>query len=129
MIVRWRGAVAAIAVAASLGACSSTSPTDQPDKEVASSPASSPTAGDTSEAVCSKFREVAAGAFGESMSFEQIVDGLEEIGELGTTAANPSISSLAVQAGEEANAQALISGKPDRTLDGLAEACNEAFPI
>ena len=128
-IVGWKGAIAAIAVAASLGACSSASPTDQPDKEVASSPASSPTAGDTSEAVCSKYREVAAGAFGESMSLEQVVNGLKEIGELATTAADPSISSLAFQAGEEANAQALISGKPDQTLDALAEACNEAFPI
>jgi hypothetical protein len=101
----------------------------RPAKEVASPPASPPTAGDTSEAVCSKFREVAAGAFGESMSLEQIVDGLKEIGGLATTAADPSISSLAVQAGEEANARVLISGKPDQTLDGLAEASNEAFPI
>jgi hypothetical protein len=89
----------------------------------------SPTIVDTSEAVCSKLREVAAGAFGESMSLAQVVDGLEEIGELGTTAAVPSIRSLAIQAGKEANAQALISGKPDQTLDALAEACDEAFPI
>jgi hypothetical protein len=91
--------------------------------------ASAPTGGDTSEAVCSKFREVAAGAFGESMSVEQIVTGLKEVGELGTTATNESISDLAVQVGEEANADALISGQPDQALDGLADACNEAFPI
>jgi hypothetical protein len=63
------------------------------------------------------------------MSFAQIVDGLKEVGELGTTAANPSISTLAVQVGEEANARALISGSPNRALDALAYACNEAFPL
>jgi hypothetical protein len=76
------------------GACSEAAPThadDGPTSSLASSPAaSSPTVSDTSEAVCAKFREVAAGAFGESMSFAQIVDGLKEVGELGTTAANPS---------------------------------------
>ena len=33
------------------------------------------------------------------------------------------------RAGEEANARALISVEPDETLDALADACNEAFPI
>jgi hypothetical protein len=128
----WKGAVAAIAIAATLGACSEAEPThadDWPTSSSASSPAaSSPTVSDTS-AVCAKFREVAAGAFGESMSFAQIVDGLKEVGELGTTAANPSISTLAVQVGEEANARALISGSPNRALDALAYACNEACPL
>jgi hypothetical protein len=84
---------------------------------------------DTSEEVCTRFREIAAGAFGESMSFAQIVDGLEEVGELGTTAADPSISTLAVQVGQEHNGRALISGSPDRSLDALADACNDAFPL
>lgn len=63
------------------------------------------------------------------MSFAQIVDGLEEVGELGTTAADPSISTLAVQVGQEANARALISGRPNRSLDAWAEACNDALPL
>jgi hypothetical protein len=120
-VAGWKGTIAAIAIAATLGACSSEAPTD--DGSGATQPAH-----DTSEAVCTKFREVAGGAFGESLSPEQVVEGLEEVGELGSTAADP-IGSLAVQAAEEANAQALISGNPDQTLDALADACNEAFPI
>jgi hypothetical protein len=123
-IVGWKGTVAAIAVAASLGTCSTESST--PAENTSASP---PTVGDTSEAVCAKFRQVAAGAFGESLSVQQVMTGLKEVGELGTTSTNPSISRLAVQAGEEADARALISGKTDRTLDALAEACNKAFPI
>jgi hypothetical protein len=122
--VAWKGTLAAIAIAVSLGACSAESPTPANNE-----PSNSPPVSDTSEAACSKFPEVSAGAFGESMSFEQIVSGLKEVGDLGTTATNSKISGLAIQAGEEANARALISGKPDPTLDALAEACNKAFPI
>jgi hypothetical protein len=126
-IMGWKGTIAAIAIAATIGACSEAEPT--PAENGTASPASSPTVSDTSEAVCAKFREVAAGAFGESMSFAQIVDGLKEVGELGTTAANPSISTLAVQVGAEHRASALIFGRPDRSLDALADACNDAFAI
>ena len=63
------------------------------------------------------------------MTIEEVVSGLKEVGELGATATNMSISALAVQVGEEANARALISGRADQALDALAEACNEAFPI
>jgi hypothetical protein len=86
---------------------------------------------DTSQETCDRFRDVAAGAFGESMSAAQVVDGLKEVGELGTTATNPSISTPAVQVGEEANAhaRALIAGNADKPLDALADACNQAFPL
>jgi hypothetical protein len=33
------------------------------------------------------------------------------------------------RAGDDANARGLISGEPGETLDALADACNEAFPI
>jgi hypothetical protein len=114
-----------LALSLTAAACTSTSSaTTQP-----AGATTQQTTVDTSQQTCDRFREVATGAFGESMSAAQVVDGLKEVGGLGTTATNPSISTAAVQVGEEANARALIAGNADPAMDALADACNEAFPI
>jgi hypothetical protein len=115
-------ALVAVAVGALLAACGASTTDEQPSAQTSAQP-------DTSQATCAKFREVSAGAFGESLTRSEVEAGLKEVGVLGETAREPSISRLAVRAGEEANARALISGEPDETLDALADACNEAFPI
>ena len=120
--------IAAFGLALMLAACGDTTspPVVSPTVAVSPSPTVPP---DTTEAVCDLFREVAVGAFGETMSFGQVVDGLTEIGALGETARDPAISTLAVQAGDEGNARAMITGKPNRTQDALASACNSEVPL
>ena len=115
-------ALVTVTVVGALAACEASTTDEQPSEQPSAKP-------DTSQATCTKFREVAGGAFGESLTRAEVEAGLNEVAELGETARDPSISSLAVQAGEEANARALISGEADETLDALADACNEAFPI
>jgi hypothetical protein len=114
----YKRALAAVAVVAALAACGGSTSDGQPSAQP-----------DTSRATCARFREVAGGAFGESLTSAEVESGLKEVGVLGETARDPSISRLAVQAGGEANARALITGEPDKTLDALADACNQAFPI
>ena len=125
-----RKSVVALAAAAVLAACggSTTVPltsTQAPTPSPALVPEPTP---DTSADVCELFRDVAVGAYGETMSFAQVEDGLRKVGQLAEDAADPKISSLGVQVGVEANARSMIGAKPDRTLDALAAECNEAFP-
>jgi hypothetical protein len=119
-------ALVTVAVVALLAACGGSTTTDEQPSAEPSTPSTEP---DTSQATCTKFREVSAGAFGESLTRSEVEAGLKEVGVLGKTAREPTISRLAVQAGEEADARALITGEADKTLDALADACNEAFPI
>jgi hypothetical protein len=116
-------ALVAMAAVTALAACGSSTSDEQPSAQPSAQQQ------DTSQATCTKFREVSAGAFGESLTRAEVEAGLKEVGVLGQTARDPTISGLAVQAGEEANARALLTGEADKTLDALANACNEAFPI
>ena len=104
-------------------ACSSSGPsTDTPDALT--------NGGDPAgESACSRFRDVAAGAFGETLSESEVVSGLEEVGSLAEESTNPAIRDNAQEVAAEANAQAMISGEANSAQDALAEACNEAFPI
>lgn len=83
---------------------------------------------DTSAQVCQKFRDVAAGGFGESMTNQEIAAGLAELGSLAATATG-DIAKYGKQVAAEANVMSLVNGSPNGAQDGLAEACNEAYPI
>lgn len=120
-MTRSKALITAVALASALAACEgSTTP---------AVPLTSTQAPDTSADVCELFRDVAVGAYGETMSFAQVEAGLREVGQLAEDAADPKISNLGVQVGIEANARSMIGAKPDRTLDALATECNEAFPV
>lgn len=124
--------IAAVALAAVLAACGGSTTPAAPltsTQAPAPSPPVPEPAPDTSADVCKLFRVVAVGAYGETMSFAQVVAGLREVGQLAEDAADPKISNLGVQVGVEANARSMIGAKPDRTLDALASECNEAFPV
>jgi hypothetical protein len=93
-----------------------------------STSSSSTSSTDTSEQVCQKFRDVAGGAFGESMSNDQIASGLDEVGTLAQTATG-DIAKYRQQVAAEANVKSLVNGSPNKAQDGLSEACNAAYPI
>jgi hypothetical protein len=78
---------------------------------------------------CARFREVAAGAYGESMSESEVVSGLEEVGSIAEDSTTPAIRDNAAKVAEEANAQSMISGEPNGPQDAFADACNDAYPI
>ena len=130
--MRFKTLITAVVLATALAACGgSTTPAAPPTSTEA--PAPSPPvpepAPDTSADVCELFRDVALGAYGETMSFAQVEAGLREVGQLAEDATDPEISNLGVQVGVEADARSMIGAKPDRTLDALTTECNEAFPI
>lgn len=85
----------------------------------------------TDEQVCSEFRELAAGAFGESLSKSEVVAKLEEIGRLAKDATSRVIrdNALAMAKDPQPTAVILINGDPDAAADALAEECNARYPI
>lgn len=117
--------VRALVLAASLlgmSACDSGDGTQQPS----GSDATTDTAG---EAACERFRTIAGDAFAETLSSREIASGLQGVGNLAADSTDPAIRRFGVQVGAEANARTLISGAPDQAQDGLADACNSAFPL
>jgi hypothetical protein len=108
--------VAAVSLLVSGIACSS------------SSSSSSTSSTDTSEQVCQKFRDVSGGAFGESMSNDEIASGLDDVGTLAQTATG-DIAKFGQPVAAEANVKSLVNGSPNKAQDGLAAACNAAYPI
>jgi hypothetical protein len=96
-----------------------------------SAPGSAPADGGDSagEQACSRFREVASGAFGESLSESQVVSGLEDVGAIAADSTNPAIKDNAKQVAAEADAGSMISGAANGAQDALAEAFNEAYPV
>ena len=93
------------------------------------SPASDNEGDSAGQRACSRFREVAAGAYGESLSKAEVVAGLREVGNLARDSTTPAIKDDAQAVAAEANAKALIDGEANAAQDALAEACNEAYPI
>jgi hypothetical protein len=85
----------------------------------------------TDEQVCSQFREVAGGAFGESLSKSEVAAKVEEIGRLAKDASVPDIqkNALSMAKDPQATAENLIKGDPDAAADALAEECNARYPI
>jgi len=81
------------------------------------------------EAACTRFRDVASGAFGESMSKSEVVSGLKDVGDIAADSTNPAITDNAEEVAAEANAGSMISGTANGAQDALADACNDAYPI
>ncbi len=80
-------------------------------------------------AACDRFRQVALGAGGESMTEAQVVAGLKDVGRLAQESTTPSIRDNAQVVAAEANAQTMISGEANAAQDSLADACNKLFPL
>jgi hypothetical protein len=78
---------------------------------------------------CDRFREVAAGAYGEALSESEVVAGLHYVGRIAQDSITPAIRDNGQQVAAEANAKAMISGKANPAQDALAEACNDTYPI
>jgi hypothetical protein len=89
-----------------------------------------PEADPAGRAACTRFRKLAADAFGETTSENEVVSGLEEVGSLAADSTNPDIRENGARVSEQAKAASMISGQPNEAQDALADACNAAaFPL
>ena len=109
-------------------ACDSSKPGPSDPTIIPTSDAPAPEDDSAGEQACALFRDVASGAFGESMSEPEVVSGLQDVGDIAADSTNPAIRSNAEEVAAEGNAQSMINGTANRAQDALAEACNEAYP-
>lgn len=109
-------------------ACDSSEPGPSDPTIIPTSDAPAPDDDSAGEQACAVFRDVASGAFGESMSESEVVSGLKDVGDIAADSTNPEIRDSAAEVAAEANAGSLISGTANDAQDALAGACNDAYP-
>jgi hypothetical protein len=92
-----------------------------------SSTSTTTSSADTSEQVCQTFRDVAGGAFGESMSNDQIASALDEVGSFAQTATG-DIAKYGQQVAAEANVKSLRNGSPNKSAGRARGSLQRGIP-